>query len=436
MLAALSHALFGLSLPGLRLFSTLAGAGLVVLAGLIARELGGGRFAIGLASFAVLACPIYLLTNGLFQTVTFDQLVWATGGWVVLRLVNTGNPRYWLLLGLVIGIGLLTKYTVVIFALGLAIGFVVTPHRDWLRTRWPWLAVGIALLVALPNLWWQVAHGWPSLEFIRNSSARERGERAFYTFPGVQLVMIGPLALPLVIAGVRAWFSESLSRYRPLAWMIAFAFLLLLVLQSKPYYFAPAYVLILAAGAVAAERAFAAAQRAWMRPATIAVLMVNVLLLLPILIPVLPAGTAARYNIFSMNDGFAESLGWNELAQTTAAAWNTLTPEQQARATIVAGSYGSAAAVDLYGSRYGLPGAVSGHNSYYYWGPGEVRPEYLILVGFLPEQLPLIEGTCTPAGTVTNPLNVENGEFNRPVYVCRDLHRALQDFWPELRDFQ
>ncbi|HUG13702.1 MAG TPA: glycosyltransferase family 39 protein [Thermomicrobiales bacterium] len=436
LLAALAHALFGLSLPGLRLFSTLAGVTLVALAGLIARELGGGRFAIGLASFAALACPIYLLTNSLFQTVTFDQLIWVTGGWLVLRLLNTGDARYWPLLGLVFGIGLLTKYTIVIFVAGLALGFLLTCHRAWLRTRWPWLAVGIALLVASPNLWWQISNGWPSLEFIHNSSAREREERSFVTFPAVQLMMIGPLALPLVIAGVRGWFCQSLARYRPLAVAIAFAFILLMTLEAKPYYFAPAYVLILAAGAVMAEGAFAVASRAWMRSATVAMLTVNVLLLLPILIPILPAGTAARYNIFEMNDAFAESLGWNELAQTTAAAWHTLTPEQQERATIVAGSYGSAAAVDLYGARYGLPGAVSGHNSYYVWGPGTLRPEYLILVGFLPGQLELIDGTCTPAGTVTNRLNVENDEFNRPVYVCRDLHRALQDFWPELRDFQ
>lgn len=435
-IAALAHALFGLSLPGLRLFSALAGVGLVVLAGLIARELGGGRFAIGLASFAVLVCPIYLLTNSLFQTVTFDQLIWALAAFVVLRLLNTGNPHYWLLLGGLIGVGLLTKYTIVVFAAGLAIGFLLTRERAWLYTRWPWLAVGIALLVASPNLWWQISNGWPSIEFIQNSSARERGERSFYTFPGVQLFMVGPLALPLALAGGRGWFSPALARYRPVAIMLAVAFCMLLLLQSKPYYFAPAYVLILAAGAVVAERVFAASRRTWLRPVTIALLTVNMLLLLPILLPILPAGTAARYNIFAMNDGFAERLGWNELAQTTAAAWYTLTPTQQERAVILAGSYGSAAAIDLYGDRYGLPGAVSGHNSYYYWGPGDVRPEYLVLVGFEPEQVGLIDGTCTRARTVTNRLKVENREYNRPVYVCDHLRRGLQEFWPELRDFQ
>ncbi|HEX2162548.1 MAG TPA: glycosyltransferase family 39 protein, partial [Thermoanaerobaculia bacterium] len=263
LVARLVEEVAGPSLVALRTVPALLGAAIVVLAGLMAREMGGRAWAQGLAATAVLASPIFLLTHHLFQTVVFDQLAWAAATLLVLRLARTGDSRLWLAVGAVAGVGLLAKHTVALFGIGLVAGIVATPLRRQLRSPWPWAGGALALAIVLPNLLWQAAHGWPSLEFARNNNADMADELGVAGFLGVQAAFVGPLVLVLFAAGVAFLCGR---RGRPFRWagvLWLAVTALLLAIGGKPYYPAPSWPAVLAAGAVAAEAL--AAARGWRR---------------------------------------------------------------------------------------------------------------------------------------------------------------------------
>ena len=436
LLARMATTVFGESLLGLRFFSALAGAIVVVLAALLARELGGGRFARGLAALAVLASPMYLGANGMFQTVSFDQLWWVLGTLLVVRLLRTEDPRLWLPLGMVVGVGLQTKHTMALFGAALAVGLLLTPQRAWLRTRWPWLAAALAFGIVLPHLLWQVANDWPTLGFLRNSNADVQEETGRLGFVLWQALLIGPLALPIMGLGIRRLFAADGGRYRALGWLCAAVFGALLVLGGKPYYVGPLYPLLLAAGAVGVERLSRRSPRPWLRPAAGALLAVNGLLPLPILVPLLPQDTMVDLKLFDFNADLAEMVGWPEMVQQVAAVHRGLPEAERTGAAIFAGSYGEAAAIDVLGEAHDLPPAISGHNSYWLWGPGAAADARVVVaVRVRPETLSALFRDCRPAGTITNAAGVDNESLGVPIHVCREPVRPLSELWPELKRY-
>src|ERR1700730_3893297 len=191
-IARLSESLFGTSVWLLRRWPSLAGSVMIVLSALIARELGGGRNARILAAIGAAASPVLLGAHWLFETVTFDQLMWMVCFWVIARLLRTGDRRLWLILGAALGIGLETKYTIVALLAGLAVGIVVTHLRKHLRTQWPWLGLAIAVVIVLPNVIWQVANSWPSVAYTFNHHAAQAGDFAPLKFLSDQIALIGP----------------------------------------------------------------------------------------------------------------------------------------------------------------------------------------------------------------------------------------------------
>jgi 4-amino-4-deoxy-L-arabinose transferase-like glycosyltransferase len=414
------------SLVALRFAGVLAGALIVVLAALIARELGGGRRAQVLAAVAVLISPAFIASNFNFQTVTFDQLAWALLLWVVARVLAGGDPRLWLLAGLVLGIGLETKYTIAGLAVALAAGLLLTPARRHLATRWPWLGAALAVVLLLPNLWWQAGHGWDSVVYTLHHRADTGGPVAYWVEQAV--LDVQPLLLPLVVAGA-VWLWRS-GTFRALAWTAILVELLFFAVGGKSYYPAPVYPLLYAAGAVWLERSVGSRllRRAWGAAA-----VVTTLVLLPILLPVLPADVMARSGLLKLQTVFAEMYGWPDLAHQVAAVYASLPPADRQGTMILAAYDIEAGALDLYGPDLGLPPAVSPHLTYYYWAPARMSPDVVIAVTYQRQDLEPLFADVTQVGTISNSYGVHNGVAGTPIFVCRSPRRPLWQAWPSLK---
>lgn len=428
-LAGLAESLFGLSLHGLRLLPALAGAAIVFLAGVLARRLGGDRWAQLLAALATLLCPFHLMTQNMFQTVPFDQLWWLLLCLLFTRLLAGADSREWLAFGAVAGLALLTKYTVLALGLGIVTGLVLTPLRRELARPWIYLGGLLALLLVLPNLLWQVEHGFPSLEFIANNNAAERFSPP--AFLALQMAFVSLFSLPLLIAGFAHLFSRRERWLRPLGWAVAVAWIVFLAARSKPYYASPLYPVLFAAGAVWLNRLAAGSRRRRWFPR----LVFGNLLLLPVFLPVLPVSTYARVHPDFPHPEFGEMFGWPELVEQVGGAYRELPRPLRDEVTLITSNYGSAAALDLWGGAWGLPPASTGQNSYHYWSrPRSIDPA--IVVGHRRERVEEWFTEVEEIGRIDNRAGVDNVEAGRPFFLARGARLGPDELWERLRLFR
>lgn len=438
ILAETVRAHLGDSLLAIRLIPALAGAALVVAAALFARELGGGWKAQGLASLAVLASPLFLRSANLFQPVVLDQLAWSVALLAVTRLAWETRPGWWLVLGLALGAGLLVKFSIAFIGLGIVAAILLTPLRRSLLTPWPWLALGLALLIGSPSIAGQVALGFPVLGQMADlrQVQLERVTPAGFVMgqllwgPGTLLAMAGAVALLAV---------KRFSRYRALGWSCAAAFAILLLLKGKSYYAGPIYPALFGAGAALIERS----KLQWV--ALVLVLAYGAVLL-PLAVPILPAPAMAGYaesigataalrtntgELERLPQDFADMLGWEQQAGAVARVFHELPAEERGRAVIVGANYGEAGALDFFGPRLGLPAAVSPAGSYWFFGPGDKPGEVAVILGASRETLAPLFDSLQAATRVTNPWAVQE-ERDVTVYVGRQPRRTLQALWPTL----
>lgn len=436
--------IFGTWLPGLRLLPALAGAALVWLTGVMAREMGGGRFAQALAALAVLTAPIYMLMQHWLTMNAFEPLLWLGIAWCALRYIHTEDPRWWLWIGILTGLGLEMKYTVVLFVAGLLIGLALSPHRRIFVSKWFWLGTLAAILIFLPHLVWLVRHHFPFLEYEHNVRMTPRDvRRGPLAFLLDQAAILNPLSAPIWIAGL-LWllFARSGSRCRMLAWPVIVVIGVLLALQGKNYYVAPVYPIAFAAGAVALTQLVC---YAWARGIYFTLLLVSGALLAPLTLPVLPVQTYLRYQqalgiapVKAENQRtgplpqyFADEFGWEEMVRKIAAIYQSLPPEERARTAIFANSWGEAAAIDFFGPKYGLPPAVSNHNSYWFWGPRNYDGSTVIVLGSDGTGDREHFQTVIAAGQTDNPYSREDEQYT--IWLCRGLHWELRAMWPGMK---
>jgi hypothetical protein len=403
---------------------------MVVLAALIARELGGGRAARVLAALGAATSLVLLGANWLFQTVTFDQLIWMSTFWVTARLLRTRDPRLWPAIGLLVGVGLETKYTVVALAAGLFLGTLLTPIRRQLLTPWPWIAVAIAALIFLPNLVWQAGHGWASVEYTLNHKSDQSLDFSPERFLLEQLALVGPIALPLWIAGL-AWLLRSPER-RMLGIVAAVPFLIYLF-AGKSYYVGPLHPFLIAAGACALEE-WTTVRRQWLLPTAAVALIAQALIVMPLVLPLVPERVMATSFLGSSRKDFADTVGWHDLVGQVKGVYDSLSPDDRKQAVILTNNYGEAGAINTYGRPLGLPIAVSGQLSHYYWKPASLNGP-VIAVGHDPSFLAILFADCEQVATITNPYGLDNEEFGRAISVCRSPRMSLDQLWSRLRAF-
>ena len=448
LIARSSRALLGDSLSALRFFPALASGATVWIGGAIARELGGRRFAQLLAALAVLAAPIYLTFGNLLTMNVFEPLLWGLSALLAIRAIRLGRPRLWLAFGLIAGIGIENKHSMLFYGFGIFLGLVLTESRAAFRSRWLWLGGCAALLLFLPNLLWQAVHGWPTLEFLQYRQAAENVPISAFLFIAEQGLLTGPFAAPVAIAGLAFFFSRDAKPYRFLGWGYLAVLTELILLGGKIYYLAPYDVILFAAGAVWFERALARSGREWPKPAILIPIAVSAIVVAPLVMPIFPVAAAARYARFwavekvrvevqpvgDLPQLFADMFGWENQVATAAAVLRQLPPQEQQRATILTGGYGEAAAVDFFGARYGLPKAVCAENAYYLWGPRDAGNDVVIAYGINRQKLGSVFEDIQEVQVIRS-AHAMPDETNLPVYICRKPRMSFRQAWPILHSF-
>jgi 4-amino-4-deoxy-L-arabinose transferase-like glycosyltransferase len=445
LMAFLSRWIFGPSLWGLRGWPALFAGLTPVVTGHLARVLGGGRFAQLLAACSVALAPHILATGHFLSMNCLLPVMWTLTVVFAIRGLVFGESRAWIGCGLLFGLGMLTKHSTIFLALGLGVGMVATPYRRELGRRGPWVAVLLGFLMFAPNLVWQATHAWPTLEFLHNLHANKVVHFGAPGFLGALVVEMGPVLVPLWIAGIVWLFLRERFRF------LGFAFLtvagLVFAGHGRPGYVAPVFPIAFAAGAMAIEERLS---QPWFRRGVLAFVVGCSIPAIPLALPLLsPAGLIhyqqvigisappeERITLGPLPQHFADQFGWEAMATKVAQAYNALPPQEREHASIVADNYGEAGAIDWFGRRWGLPAALSGHNSYFSWGPPPAeRSEVLVVVTKDFAHLARSYGQVLQVDE-TDALYARPDEQHVPIYVCRNPRRELSAGWSEFRRYQ
>lgn len=431
-LERISMGLFGLSLVGLRLFSVVAQCAAIFITALIARELGGGRLAQTLAALAVAVAPLSLFEGTEFQYTTFDYLWWVLIAYFVIRLLKTEDARWCLAIGGVVGVGLLTKYTMLFYVAGVVGGLLLTKARRFLLTRWFWMGAALALVIFLPNLIWQVRHDFISLHFLQHIHTRDVGEgRADGYWRFQFLIDSSPVAVPLWIAGLIGCLWNA--RFRALAWMYIIPVMVLWISKGRGYYPGAAYPMLFAMGAVFVERWLRAMKQPWSGTikVTYAIALIAGGIYASTIILPLSSNGALRDHALKNNGDLREEIGWDELVKAVASIRDSLPPEQRSNTGVLVGNYGEQGAIEILGRAYGLPMPISMTNSAWLRGYPTPPPSTLIIVGNSREWVEKNFTACRLAGHNTNSYGVENEESrdHPEIFVCGPPRTSWSDFW-------
>jgi len=434
----ISLGLFGISLVGLRLFSVIAQALVIVVAGLMARELGGGRLAQATAALATALAPLALFEGTEFQYTTFDYLWWVLIAYFVIRLLKTEDPRWCLAIGATVGVGLITKYTMCFYVAGILGGLVLTQARRFLRSGWFWGGMALAFVICLPNLVWQVRHDFISYHFLHHIHARDVGEGRAEGFLYQQFrICTNLFAVPLWIGGLICFFRNP--RYRMLAWMYVIPLALFAVSKARFYYLGAAYPMLIAMGAVAGERWAATLSRGWRRTVEgvfFTGLAAYGLLFGAMIIPVASSGPLREFALKNNGD-MREQIGWDDLVKAVAGVRDSLPAEQREGARVLVGNYGEGGAIEILGPAHHLPPPISLTNSAWLRGYPTPPPATLIVVGWSREQVEEAFTACRLAGHNGNRYGVKNEESgdHPDIFVCGGPREPWPEFWKDHQRF-
>jgi hypothetical protein len=451
-LAHVSRALFGDTLRSIRFIPSLASSLLVVQTALIAREFGGRRFALLLSAITVVIAPQYLSNAGLLTTNCLEPNLWMGCAYFAILAIKRNDSRYWFWFGVIAGSGLEEKYTIALLGFGIVAGLLLTEYRRILLDKWLWLGGIAAFLIFLPNLLWNIHYHWPFLQLMHNIRAEGRdvvlGPGQYFL---QQTILVHPLASPIWLAGLIAlFFSARLKQYRFLGWSYVVCYAVLFMLHGKNYYLAPVYPMLLAAGAVVIDFACDRPSTAWLKPAIAVVLLAGGAHLAPVTVPILSPDHFIAYmktlpfKLPVMEHGldraalpqwYADQFGWQEIVDETAVAWNQIPPAERADCAIFAQDYGQAGAIDFLGRSAGLPPSLSGHQTYFLWGPRGYSGNCMIVLGDRRQRLEQIFGSVKYVGTsADNPYALET-EIS--VYICRGpKFGTLAQLWPQLKKWR
>ncbi|HEX4075134.1 MAG TPA: glycosyltransferase family 39 protein [Candidatus Acidoferrales bacterium] len=440
---------FGSSLLSARLLPILAGAAVVFLTGILAREFGARRYGQFLAASAILWAPAYFAFDSFLSMNAFEPLFWLLCACIVARIAKGASPKWWLAFGAVAGIGIENKHSMLLFGFALVAGLILAGQARLLLSKWIWIGGAIALALFLPNLLWEARHGWPQIEVVRNAQLYKNIPISPLRFLADQILFLSPIALPVWTGGL-AWLLFS-AKGRPFR-VFGFAYLIVvavfIVLDGKSYYVLPAYPMLMAAGGAAIEDLVEAKPWRWLRTALPALLIVAGLVALPFGVPVLPVDAFLRYShVFPYANSvkterdavgvelpqlYADMFGWENIADGVSQVYHDLPVADRAGCAILAGNYGEAGAIDYYGPALGLPRAISGHNSYFDWGPRAYTGSCVIIFGERSAEFTQYFRDVQLAATITNAHTMPI-ESSINVYVCRQPIAPLSVLWPHFK---
>ncbi len=444
----LSRMIFGDSLFAIRLFSALAGALKILLTGLLVKELGGKRFATFLACLCVLCVPVYFALDNLLSMNSFEPVFWMACVYFAVLAVKRENSRYWIWFGVFAGIALMNKHSAAFFGLALVAGLILTRKRKVFLNKWFWLAGAIAILIFLPNIVWQFQNNFATLELLQN--VQKSGKNVVLSplgFVWSQIFMLLPTTLPVWLAGVWYFLGDKNGkqfRFLGVCYLVLLA--LMIFLKAKDYYLAPVYPMLFAAGAVWWEQILERIRVLRFLKIALPVLIVGMaLVVLPFALPVLSVETFLRYeNALGIkppktevsHEGvlpqvYGDQFGWQEMVEKVAAVYNSLPPEEREKTGIYASNYGEAGAIDFFGTKYNLPKAISGHQSYHLWGHRGYTGEVLIVLGSKREDAEKNCQIVEEKTEVNHPYSMNEEKYK--IFICRGLKQSLPEMWSKLK---
>jgi 4-amino-4-deoxy-L-arabinose transferase-like glycosyltransferase len=427
--------LFGTSTVAIRLMSAIAAGVTVTLTALMARELGGGHKAQTLAALAAATSSQVMAIFHVLSTAAFDTMFWAAITFVLLRLLRTDDERLWLAVGALAGVGLLNKFNVAFLLTAVAVALLISGRARMFRSGWLWAGAVLALVIWAPNVLWNAQHDWAAVSMMHSLHSENSNLGAVIGFVPSQFVVVGPLLIVFWVAGLRRLLATSFAR------ALGIAYLILLVVYAlsgaKSYYLAGMYFVLFAGGGVWAEERLDRERpprgiRRW-----VALMLVGALFALPLVLPVLPETALARGAWESnINKDLSATVGWKPFVAQVAAVSRTLPRNERANVVVYTGDYGAAGAIDLWGKQYGLPNAISGHNSYWWWGPKGAHDGATTIAIDLPhDYLATVFTTCALAGSVATPHNVWTEERGDQIWVCRGQRETWKSAWPAARHY-
>jgi 4-amino-4-deoxy-L-arabinose transferase-like glycosyltransferase len=446
LLTFLSTHIFGETMFSLRLMSGLAGAITVFLTALIARDLGGGKFSQSLAALSICFAPAFPGMSSFFSMNPVDIMLCALFVVLFVRAIKAPSRTKWIGLGILLGVGLLNKYTFLVLAFSLLVSLVIT--KQWRVLGSPWLYVSgtVGVLIFVPHIVWQIYHGWPTLEFMRNATEYKNLSLSPLAFLSQLAIALNPFTLPLWLSGLAyLFFSRHVKEFRFLGWATIVFLLVYMVQNSKVYYVVPIFPIVLAAGAVAVERFSQIMEAKWPRWITVSILIVSGTILMPLAVPVLPvnqfvmyAKTLGLWNLIRMEKGegdvlplhFVYRLGWPGLVETTRNAYRALPQDERDSCAVLASWYGIAGAIDHFGPTVGLPHAICPRNNYWLWGTRNYSGKVAVAVGydagFLRQFFDSVEHLARFD---------QSFGYGADVYLCKRPKAPLEEMWPRLKLF-
>ena len=428
LLARLETGLLGVSPWTLRLLPSLLGGFLVALSGAYVRRLGGSMWLQGIALLSAIAAPFLLGTNWVFQTVTFDQVAWMVALYWFLCLITDRRPRNWILLGITLGIGLEVKYTIFGLIAGISIAILLTPSlRMDLRTKYPWIAMAIALLIWAPNLAWQVVEGFPSLIYIVNHGGSGDGPVVYLIQFGVYFFFL----IPLWLAGMVSLLRGRLLRPIGIACAVP---LLVFLFFGKSYYAAGTIPIALAQGLMAISRIKRPRLRSGFEIAVVVASVLEFLTFFFLVVPVTPPDRIHALRLDTVNEVFADSVGWDDIAHQVTTIYDELPPSERTDTLIVSAYYGVPGALDVYDTPERRPLAVSPQLSAWYWLPDNFIAAYALMVDYQPSDVAWMCTSPRLVAHLTVPYDVAGLEQGAPVTLC-ELKVPIPEIWGKLRNF-
>jgi 4-amino-4-deoxy-L-arabinose transferase-like glycosyltransferase len=455
ILSRIFRAVFGDSLRSIRLMPVLSTSALILLTGVITRELGGKRFAVVLSALTILIAPIYLSGGSLLTSnCCLEVLLWMGCVYFAILAAKRDQPRYWLWFGVVAGIGLQEKYSIAVLGFAIVIGLLLTRQRRFLLSPWMWLGGAAAFLIFLPNLLWNVANHWPFVQLMRNIKAEGRDVvLSPWQYFSQQILLIHPVSALIWITGVIALLAAPRFKpYRFLGFAYLVGFAVFVALKGKNYYLAPIYPVYLAAGCVVIDDAIDRLRQGWrwLKPAMVVLLLAAGAVFAPLAAPILPIEQFIPYMErlpikvprsehshmrALLPQHYADQFGWNEIVDEVAIAWNRIPNEERKDCGIFAQDYGQAGAIDFLGPKYGLPQSLSGHQSWWLWGPRGYSGNCLIVLDDSRERLEELFKQVEFVGTSRdNPYALER---ELPVFICRGAKfGGLAQLWPSLKKWR
>jgi hypothetical protein len=450
----INRLIFGDSLYAMRLLPSVAGVVVIIVSALMVRKLGGSAFAQGLAALSIVAAPGLFGHAQLFTMNSFDVLFWTIACYVVVCLLTDDKPELWIYFGIAVGLGLLNKYSIGFLVLGLVVGLLLTRQRKELVSQWFWLGGGVAAIIVLPHIVWEIALGFPSIEFMRNASMTKNVHLGAVSFFLGQVRDMNLFNVPLWLGGIYFFYKSHEGRYRSLAWVYPVVFVVMVAGNGKVCYLSAIYPLLLTGGALLFEQFVLEHSLHWLKSAFLSCLIVSGVFSLPFALPFLPIEQFIQYQqllgiipradeksgVAELPQYLADQFGWKEMVDTVTRVYRTLTPEERSQCVIYARNYGQAGAIDFFGKELGLPHAICAHNNYWLWGPGERTGTIAIIIGWsehLDENLSDLHRYYhrVELAAVTGSKYRMPFEKGRMVFICREMNTTFQKIWAKERFF-